>query len=192
MSKEEILQKLRDLGQKSFENNDYVNQANDLAGKIRNDEIKLDKSVITKCKALIALVHDYYTKEYTDISLASVLLAIGGIVYVVTPMDVLPDAIPGVGLMDDAMVVGIVFTAIDTEISKYMEWRRDNKSKAQDAEYKNVITDAELQEYLTRTCGDDEDKQSKELHRLSEMYWGNDVTDVRERAKLVLTDIGGI
>ena len=39
-------------------------------------------------------------------------LIIGGLIYVVSPLDLIPDVIPGFGLLDDLGVVGMVFSQV--------------------------------------------------------------------------------
>lgn len=39
-------------------------------------------------------------------------LIIGGLIYVVSPLDLIPDVIPGIGLLDDLGVVGMVFSQV--------------------------------------------------------------------------------
>ena len=43
--------------------------------------------------------------------------------YFINPVDLVPDVIPGVGYLDDALVVGYVLHMIAGEIAKYRTWR---------------------------------------------------------------------
>lgn len=50
----------------------------------------------------------------------NVYLAIAGaLAYVVMPIDIIPDFIPGVGFIDDVFVVGIVMKSISDEIKRF-------------------------------------------------------------------------
>ncbi len=53
---------------------------------------------------------------------ASIIFALG---YFVSPIDVIPDVIPVVGYLDDALVVGYVAHRLTGEIAKYRQWRVD-------------------------------------------------------------------
>ncbi|QIM20633.1 DUF1232 domain-containing protein [Phycicoccus sp. HDW14] len=63
--------------------------------------------------------------EYTGISLGKVALIGAGAAYVVSPIDLLPEAALGVfGLADDAMVLGWVATTLVEETEKFLEWEK--------------------------------------------------------------------
>lgn len=76
---------------------------------------------------MIMLIRSYAIKEYTDISFAEIVAIIAALIYFVSPLDVLPDSIPGLGIIDDTIVIGIVIKWCDEDIDKYMEWRKLNK-----------------------------------------------------------------
>ena len=44
------------------------------------------------------------------------------------PIDLIPDFLPG-GLIDDALVLGLVFRQVNSDLDKYKEWIK-NKQKA--------------------------------------------------------------
>ncbi|MBM6400232.1 DUF1232 domain-containing protein [Phycicoccus sp. MQZ13P-5] len=61
--------------------------------------------------------------EYTGISVGKLALIAAGTAYVVSPVDLLPEAALGVfGLADDAMVLGWVATTLVEETEKFLEW----------------------------------------------------------------------
>ena len=43
--------------------------------------------------------------------------------YIVMPLDILPDVILGLGFIDDAAVLGLIWTLIKKELSQYEKWR---------------------------------------------------------------------
>ena len=73
---------------------------------------------------MVMLIRSYIIKEYTDISLAKIVLIMAALIYYVSPLDVIPDSIPFVGLLDDAIVAKTVMLWCDEEIDQYMEWRK--------------------------------------------------------------------
>jgi len=48
---------------------------------------------------------------------------IAGLAYFISPLDVIPDPIPGAGYLDDAVVVAWVLHQISDEVSKYRRWK---------------------------------------------------------------------
>jgi uncharacterized membrane protein YkvA (DUF1232 family) len=45
-----------------------------------------------------------------------------GLLYFVSPIDFVPDFLPG-GLIDDAFVLGLIIRQIKTDLYKYKEWK---------------------------------------------------------------------
>lgn len=81
------------------------------------------KDCVQDFRSLIDYVRDIATGKYKDYSLSNLLLAIAAIVYVVSPMDVIPDFIPLGGFVDDATVVAWAVKQLSTELAKYRSKR---------------------------------------------------------------------
>lgn len=77
---------------------------------------------------LISLVKAYVEKEYTLIPIGSIIAVIGALIYFLSPVDAIPDLIPGVGYIDDALVIGAVYALVHHDILEYKAWR-DEKRK---------------------------------------------------------------
>ena len=75
---------------------------------------------------LLSMLRAYIKKQYTDVSLSTILLGIAGLIYVVNPMDVVPEYILGVGLLDDAAILGILLQAMHMDLNKYKKWQEEN------------------------------------------------------------------
>lgn len=78
--------------------------------------------VMEDFRVLVRLVVAYSRGNYRDIKPDSLVLVVAGLIYVVSPIDLIPDAIPGVGFLDDAMVVGWVITSVRQELDKFRAW----------------------------------------------------------------------
>jgi|ERR1700674_11544 len=52
----------------------------------------------------------------------SILMAVGAVIYFVSPFDLIPDSIPVLGLIDDAAVITCVARANLTLISNFRKW----------------------------------------------------------------------
>ena len=74
---------------------------------------------------MASMVRAYAKKQYTEVSVATILLAIAAVIYVVTPIDLIPDAIPVVGFLDDAGAVLLVLSMLDSDLQKYVEWQKE-------------------------------------------------------------------
>ena len=82
---------------------------------------------------MLSMIRAYAKKQYTDVSISTILLAVAGLIYVVNPMDVIPDYIIGPGFLDDAAILGIILQAIHMDLSKYKKWQVANGKREADA-----------------------------------------------------------
>lgn len=78
--------------------------------------------VTDEFKTLGRLVAAYSRGDYRDIPLDSLLMVIAGLVYVVSPLDLVPEAIPIAGYADDAVAVGVVIRQVHHELTAFREW----------------------------------------------------------------------
>ena len=75
---------------------------------------------------LLSMLRAYIKKQYTDVSIATIIAAVAGLIYVVNPMDVVPEYVLGVGILDDAAVLGIILQAMHMDLNKYKKWQKAN------------------------------------------------------------------
>lgn len=100
-------------------------------------EKKLEKipggGVLSMIPTLISLVRSYvFKREYKDIPIGTIISAVAVIVYFVSPLDLIPDTIPLVGLLDDGTVAGIALKFLQSDIEEYRKWRKDNGKEIED------------------------------------------------------------
>ena len=75
-------------------------------------------------KRLGRLVRAYANGSYRDISVGNIVLIVAAILYFVTPIDLVPDAIPGAGLVDDATLLAFVLARLENELAQFAAWER--------------------------------------------------------------------
>lgn len=94
--------------------------------KLVNDAIKKAKKkgpleeIWDNIQLLFQLVKDWSTGKYTQIPVKSIIAIIIGLLYFVSPVDLIPDFLPG-GLIDDAFVLGLIIKQIKTDLDEYKE-----------------------------------------------------------------------
>ena len=80
-------------------------------------------------KLLWQLLKDYYNKKYPNAPW-KLIAAIGfAVLYLVSPLDVIPDFIPLVGFVDDASVFALVVAGFSSDIEDYKKWLAAQKQK---------------------------------------------------------------
>ena len=89
------------------------------------DEIKSDLGTV------FGLVGDYLHGNYKKVSKTSLLLIIGSLLYLLNPMDIVPDFLIGIGFLDDLAVFTYMIKKIRKELDKYRKWKDGNVSKSE-------------------------------------------------------------
>jgi uncharacterized membrane protein YkvA (DUF1232 family) len=72
--------------------------------------------------SMIRLIRAYHQGEYPDVSSQSLLVVIAAIVYFVSPNDVIPDSVPVLGNIDDALVVRLALKSVGADLDSFMAW----------------------------------------------------------------------
>lgn len=112
------------------------------AEKILQDEDKIEKLLqklekklakfpmvgpqLANVVILASMIRSYSKKEYTEIPLGSLVAAVSALVYFITSFDLIPDFIPGAGMIDDALVIKFCMTMIESDVKEYGKWRIQN------------------------------------------------------------------
>lgn len=69
------------------------------------------------------MLRDWRNGDYPRSQVKTLLLLTAAILYIVMPLDIIPDVILGLGFIDDAAVLGLIWTMIKKELSQYEKWR---------------------------------------------------------------------
>ena len=83
---------------------------------------------IDDVKLLLSMVNDYWSGDYKEIPYWAIGATVFALLYVLSPIDLIPDFIPVVGLVDDAAVVALCLYMIEQELHDYSEWKTQNAS----------------------------------------------------------------
>lgn len=92
-----------------------IQKANDNKGTLGEARERL--------KLLIEMVTAYSKGEYKNVSTSTILTVIGAIVYFVSPLDMIPDFIIGLGIMDDAAVIAYTLKKLGKEVDEFKKWK---------------------------------------------------------------------
>lgn len=80
----------------------------------------------TRARALPAMVRDSLTGEYRGTGRSRLAVSAVGLLYLVSPVDVLPELLlPLVGMLDDAVVAAWVAGSLLVATEDYVQWRED-------------------------------------------------------------------
>lgn len=74
-------------------------------------------------KILLAMLKDYYKGNYREIPWHIISSVGATMLYVLIPLDAIPDFIPLLGFMDDAAVFSFCLNRIHADVEKYERWK---------------------------------------------------------------------
>lgn len=74
-------------------------------------------------KLLLSLIKDYISGEYKEIPFGSIVAALAGVLYFLSPIDFIPDFLLGIGFIDDVFVISLVLKQIHSDLQKYEKWK---------------------------------------------------------------------
>lgn len=94
--------------------------------KKANDSQHIDviKNIWDQIQLLFSLLKDWVNGNYKEISKTAVISVIAGLIYFVSPIDIVPDWIVGLGLVDDAAIIGLIINQLDKELKHYRTWKK--------------------------------------------------------------------
>lgn len=97
-----------------------------IEGKVR-DSGRLNR-FSTDIKLMFSLIRDYWYGHYRAIPWKSVAAVAGALLYVLNPLDLIPDLIFGFGLVDDAGVVALCLKLVESDLHRYAAWKELHSS----------------------------------------------------------------
>jgi uncharacterized membrane protein YkvA (DUF1232 family) len=71
---------------------------------------------------MIRLIREFHQGEYRDLSSPNLLTIIAAIIYFVSPFDLIPDSVPILGHIDDALVVRLALESVRADLDAFMAW----------------------------------------------------------------------
>jgi len=87
-------------------------------------------------QSLFRLIKLSVAGEYTGVPSTTVAAAVAVLIYFLSPIDLIPDFIPVVGLLDDMALVAWFSTSIKHELDKFHEWEATKAA--------TIVSDEEL------------------------------------------------
>lgn len=117
------------------------------AGKIHPDDLEavlarqrtIEKKVkgsgrlsrfTTDIGLMFSLLRDYWRRDYREIPWKSIAAIAGALLYVLNPLDFIPDIILGFGFLDDAGVVALCLKLVEGDLHRYAAWKEHQAEQA--------------------------------------------------------------
>jgi uncharacterized membrane protein YkvA (DUF1232 family) len=101
--------------------NELLEKQQAIEEKVRNSG-KL-KRFSSDIRLMFSMLRDYWQGNYRAVPWKSIAAIAGALVYVLNPLDVIPDLILGFGFIDDAGVVALCLTMVESDLLRYAAWK---------------------------------------------------------------------
>lgn len=102
----------------------------DVYRKLKGNEGNLRDAVGTTV-VLTRLVRAWARREYRGVPWKTLTYAVGALLYFVNPLDVIPDALAGLGFVDDIAVLAAVAKSVQTDLEKFEAWEQERDRPAE-------------------------------------------------------------
>jgi len=99
-----------------------LNESMNIAFKLRSGPLA---QVWEDLQLLFSLVKDWLSGEYREIPLGTVIIILGALIYLVNPIDFIPDIIPVLGHIDDVFIIGLVLSQVHADLQEYKKWKEE-------------------------------------------------------------------
>jgi len=115
-----IRNKASKLGESDFR------QASEDAGSILSKSGGPLAKFVGKLRLFISMLRDYQAGKYKKAPVWTISVAAFALLYVLVPLDLVPDFIPVAGLVDDALVVAAALSMIGQDLKDYEDWLKED------------------------------------------------------------------
>lgn len=85
-----------------------------------NDSIS---GYLDRAKSMFGLIRDYWSGNYRQVPWKTIAAVAGALLYVLMPLDLIPDFIPVAGFLDDAGVIAACLKLVSDDLVAYEKWK---------------------------------------------------------------------
>ncbi|MFN4761555.1 YkvA family protein [Gillisia sp. Q332] len=96
-----------------------------IADKIVNSSVL--KKYTELGKVMFGMLKDYRKGIYTNVPWFTIAAIAFAFLYILNPLDIIPDFIPGIGYIDDFAVFTFGLKFIESDLHKYLDWKLEEE-----------------------------------------------------------------
>ncbi|PEN14789.1 hypothetical protein CRI94_00390 [Longibacter salinarum] len=86
------------------------------------DDAPALRAVLDDLHAMLRLLLAWANSTYRHVPWSAIMMVVGAVIYFVMPVDLVPDFLGPVGLMDDAAVIATVVRSVREELDRFRVW----------------------------------------------------------------------
>ena len=81
---------------------------------------------------IVSLIRSYIKGEYRELPLGTAIGLVSALIYFFSPVDIIPDFLPGLGYVDDLMVVAVALKFSYTDLDAYKKWLAEKGNQSEE------------------------------------------------------------
>jgi uncharacterized membrane protein YkvA (DUF1232 family) len=81
------------------------------------------KKLVNQVKLLYELIRAYIDGSYREVPWVSIATAVAAVIYFLAPIDLIPDVIPGIGYIDDLLVIRFALSALGSDLKTFCDFK---------------------------------------------------------------------
>lgn len=85
------------------------------------------KEIVSELKLFVSMLRDHFEGRYEGLGKDNVYLIIGAFIYIISPIDLLPDFL-FFGYLDDILIIMYLMKKMSKEIEKYRVWKENEEN----------------------------------------------------------------
>ena len=91
--------------------------------------VKVIKRLFFDFRLLLSMLGDILLGRYRRLPVRVFLCLIGAVLYIIWPMDLIIDVIPGLGQVDDLLILFGAIYYMEKDLMEYAEWKISQEGK---------------------------------------------------------------
>lgn len=92
------------------------------------------RSVLSDLSTMLRLLYAWANASYQRVPWPALTMMAGAVGYFVLPLDLIPDVLGPVGLMDDAAIIASTVQTVREELARFREWEAIGENRDGDGE----------------------------------------------------------
>lgn len=106
--------------------NDLVSSSREKLQNINFEDSKISRMAVS-LRVMARIIKAFANGKYRELPWKSLLSLVGGLVYFMMPIDLIPDFIPFTGFLDDFTVIMLISAAFKQDIEEFLRWEEGSK-----------------------------------------------------------------
>lgn len=87
------------------------------------------KKIKEKVKSLGLLLRHYANGSYRSVEGKNIVIILAGMIYFLSPIDLIPDILPVIGFADDIALITFIYNSVSEELEKFEMWLLNQKAE---------------------------------------------------------------